>query len=104
MRILLDECAPRVIKKRLSGLAILTVQEMGWAGIQNGELLRLAEGQFDVFITTDKNLRHQQNLSGRRLAVVLLPSNQVPVVTGLLPALEQSLKTIEPWAFLEIPL
>ena len=63
MNILLDECTPRVVKKRLSHLAIRTVQEMGWSGVKNGVLLKLADQQFDVFITTDKNLRHQQNLS-----------------------------------------
>jgi hypothetical protein len=46
------------------------VQEMGWAGVKNGKLLKLAEPQFAVFITTDKNLRCQQNLSGRKLAII----------------------------------
>ena len=92
MKILLDECTPRVVKKRLPQLDIRTTQEMGWAGRKNGDLLAAAESQFDVFITTDKNLRHQQNLSGRRLAVVLLPSNQVPIVEALIPALEEALK------------
>ena len=57
MNILLDECTPHVVKKRLPALGIRTVQEMGWAGIKNGELLKLAETEFEVFITTDKNLR-----------------------------------------------
>ena len=63
MNILLDECTPRVVKKRLPHLAIHTVQEMGWSGIKNSKLLKLADQQFEVFITTDKNLRHQQNLA-----------------------------------------
>jgi hypothetical protein len=83
MNILLDECTPGVVKKRLSHLAIRTVQEMGWSGAKNGVLLKLADQQFDVFITTDNNLRHQQNLSQVALAFVLLPSNQVPVVVAL---------------------
>lgn len=74
MRILPDECTPRILKRKLSGLAISTVQEMKWSGTKNGALLDLDEGQFDVFITTDKNLRYQQNLAGRRLAFILLPS------------------------------
>lgn len=77
---------------------------MGWTGLSNGDLLALAEKQFDAFITADQNLRYQQNLSGRRLSVIVLLSNQVPVVATLLPAINQALKGIEPGAFVEIPL
>lgn len=63
MNILLDECTPSAIKKRLPHLAIRTVQDMSWSGVKNGKLLALADPQFDVFITTDKNLRYQQNLA-----------------------------------------
>ena len=68
MKILLDESVPRLLKVRLPQLDISTVQEMGWTGIQNGELLRRAEELFDVFITADQNLRYQQQLTGRKLA------------------------------------
>ena len=104
MKVLLDECTPRVVKKRLPTHDISTVQEMGWAGIKNGELLTLAEAQFEVFITTDKNLRYQQNLAGRALAVLVLPSNQVPVVERVLPAIESALQTIKAGDYIEIPL
>jgi predicted nuclease of predicted toxin-antitoxin system len=104
MKILLDECTPRVVKRRLAEHDISTVQEMGWAGVKNGELLALAESKFEVFITTDKNLRYQQNLSQRKLAFILLPSNQVPVVESVIPALEAALTSIEPKDFVEIPL
>jgi predicted nuclease of predicted toxin-antitoxin system len=103
MKVLLDECTPRVVKNRLPAHDINTVQEMGWAGIKNGELLTLAEQQFEVFITTDKNLRYQQNLSQRKLAFVLLPSNQVPVVETVIPTLEAALTTIKVGDFVEIP-
>lgn len=102
MNILLDECTPRVVKKCLSHLAIRTVQEMNWSGVKNGELLKLAEQQFDVFITTDKNLRYQQNLARIQLAVILLPSNQVPVVIALLPTIEKAVKAIQIGDFVEI--
>lgn len=104
MNILLDECTPRVVKKRLPKLNIQTVQEMGWSGLKNGELLAAAEGQFDVFVTTDKNLRYQQNLQGRRLAVLLLPSNQVPIVERLITHIEANLMTIRAGDFVAIPL
>ena len=78
---------------------------MGWTGTKNGELLRQAEAEFDVFVTTDQQLRFQQNLSGRALAIiVLLPTNQVRTVVSLLPAIEESLKRVQPGMFLTIPL
>jgi hypothetical protein len=81
---------------------ITTVQEAGWAGVKNGELLSKADGRFDVFITTDKNLRHQQNLAKFKFAVLLLPSNQVPVVVALLPKIESLLLTVRPGDFIEL--
>lgn len=102
MKILLDECTPRIVKKRLPHLAVSTVHEMGWDGLKNGELLTAAEGEFDVFITTDKNLRYQQNLTGRGFAVMLLPSNQVPVVETLIPAIEAALDNAQTGDFIEI--
>ncbi len=77
---------------------------MGWTGLSNGDLLALAEKQFDAFVTADKNIRYQQNLSGRRLSVIVLPSNQVPIVKDLLPAIDRALKGIQLGAFVEIPL
>jgi Domain of unknown function (DUF5615) len=83
VKILLDESVSRLFKLRLPQLNISTVQELGWAGVRNGELLRRAEELFDVFVTADQNLRFQQNLSGRKLAIIVLPSNQVPLVARL---------------------
>lgn len=102
MKVLLDECTPRVVKMRLQPRTISTVQERGWQGIKNGELLKRAEQEFDVLVTADRNLPRQQNLSGRRLAVVVLPSNQVPVVVRLLPELERVLDTIQPGTLVEL--
>ena len=104
MKILLDESVPRLIKLRLPQLDISTVQEMGWAGLRNGELLRRAEEQFDIFVTADQNLRYQQNLSGRTIAILVLPSNQVPLVAQLVPAIEALLTTIQPGAVVDVPL
>ena len=103
MKILLDECTPRLVKKRMTGHEVRTVQEMGWAGFKNGELLSRLEGQFDVFVTTDKNLRHQQNLMGRGFAVLLLPSNQVPTVAALIPDVEAALRSARAGDFIELP-
>jgi len=102
MNILLDECTPRALKNRLPHLAIRTVQDMGWSGVKNGKLLALADPQFDVFITTDKNLRYQQNLAPLKLAIMLLPTNRVRVVIALIPKIEEVLKTIQSGEFIEI--
>ena len=81
MRILIDECAPRALRKYLTdrGHECRTVQEAGWSGKRNGELLSLAEVAFDVLVTVDTNLRYQQNLTGRKIAIVVLlsPSNRL---------------------------
>lgn len=76
MTVLLDESVPRLVQERLPQLAIRTVQELGWNGLKNGELLKRAELQFDVFITADKKLRYQQNLSNTKLAIIVLPSTK----------------------------
>lgn len=76
---------------------------MGWAGIKNGPLLKLVEAHFEVFITTDKNLRHQQNLTNRKLAFILLPTNQVPIVAALVAEIEAALNKIQIGDFVEIP-
>lgn len=104
MKILLDESVPRLLKLRLPQLNISTVQEMGWTGVQNGELLRRAEELFDILITADQNLRYQQNLSGHKLAILVLPSNQVPLVTRLVPVVETLLTTIQPGMVVDVPL
>ena len=104
MKILLDESVPHVVQTRLSHLAIRTVQDMGWAGTKNGELLRRAEAEFDVFVTADQKLRYQQNLSGRKLAIIVIPTNQVRSVISVLPAIENALKLVQPGAVIEIPL
>ena len=72
MRILLDECVPWPIQKLLGGHECVTVKQRGWMGIKNGDLLRLAEGEFDLFVTSDQSLRYQQNLVGCRLPILYL--------------------------------
>ena len=104
MKILLDESVPRLLKLRLPQLNISTVQEIGWAGVQNGELLRRAEELFDVFVTADQNLQFQQNLSRHKLAILVLPTNQVPLVAKLVPVIETLLTTIQPGAVVGVPL
>jgi hypothetical protein len=88
MRVLLDECVPRALRKELLGHEVKTVAEAGWAGVKNGELLQLAAGQFDLLLTVDRNLEYQQNFAGVALAVIVIhaPSNDVAVLRPLMPA------------------
>jgi predicted nuclease of predicted toxin-antitoxin system len=72
VRILLDECLPKRLKRDLVGHEAQTVPEMGWASKTNGELLALAESGFDVFLTVDRNLSFQQEITRFNVAVVVL--------------------------------
>jgi predicted nuclease of predicted toxin-antitoxin system len=100
MRILLDECAPSALKSyfRTRGHECRTVQEAGWSGKRNGELLNLAEARFDVFFTVDTNLRYQQNLTNRRIAIVILQSssNRLEHLRPFFPACAEAVSKIVP--------
>jgi hypothetical protein len=77
MKVLLDECVPQPLARVLTGHVCTTAQACGWAGFKNGDLLRLAENEFEAFLTADKNLRYQQNLAGRRLPILEVSANDV---------------------------
>jgi len=74
MRVLFDQGTPAPLRHALTPHEISTAFELGWSNLENGDLLRAAEGRFEVFITTDQNLRYQQNLTGRQLAILVLPT------------------------------
>lgn len=98
MKVLIDESLPKRLKRLLPGHRVTTVPEMGWASKQNGELIRLASEQFDVFLTGDQNLIYQQNLSGLDIAVVMLGArnNRFDSLAPLMPQVQKALETIEP--------
>ncbi len=86
MKILLDECVPLQVRHALGGHEIATAQRMGWGGSSNGHLLDKAEqAGFTVFIVADKNLRYQQNLSRRRIAILELWTNHRPTLEQHFP-------------------
>ncbi|MDQ1610434.1 MAG: hypothetical protein QOG00_365 [Pyrinomonadaceae bacterium] len=96
MKLLLDECIDRRFAAELAWYEVKTVPQMGWATKKNGELLKLAESEFDVFLTVDRNLAFQQNLSNFNIAVLILhtTSNRladlkplVPRILSVIPAL-----------------
>ena len=74
MKILFDQGTPAPLRRELVGHMVRTAHEMGWDEKSNGELLALAEVEFQLLITTDKNLQYQQNLTGRNLAILVLPT------------------------------
>lgn len=87
MRVLLDECVDRRLARDIVGHDVTTVPQMGWATIRNGDLLALAEGKFDVFVTVDRNLSFQQNLPRFDIAVMILRarSNRLKDLRPLVP-------------------
>jgi len=106
MRVLIDECAPRALKKLLVDHRhdCRTVQESGWAGKKNGELLRLAETAFDVLVTVDTNLLYQQDLAGHKIAVVVLhsSSNRLDHLRQYFPACVVAIEKIKPGEIVQI--
>lgn len=94
MKLLLDECIDRRLAKEFSSADVKTVSQLKWAGIKNGELLSLAERDFDIFITVDRNLSFQQHLPKFDIAVILLHAKTnklidlkmlVPKIIAILP-------------------
>jgi hypothetical protein len=104
MRLLLDECVPKRLKRELPGHEAKTVQDMGWAGVQNGALLQLANGQFDAFLRVDQGIEYQQNLSCLRISIILMvaPSNDVDDLRPLLHGVEQALAGLRPGEIIRV--
>jgi hypothetical protein len=99
MRVLLDENLPRQLKQHFSPVVeVLTVQERGWSGIKNSALLRLAAGEFEVFLTMDKGVEYQQNLQSLSIGVLIIraPSNRFEDLQALIPEVHNALHAIDP--------
>lgn len=96
MRILLDQGTPAPLRRALPDHEVVTAHEKGWATLTNGELLAAAEGSFDVLVTTDQNLRHQQNLAGRRLAVLVRPTTSWPRLRLHVAAIATAVAALRP--------
>src|SRR3954468_769303 len=99
MRLLLDECVPKQLRRHLKGHNPITVAAAGWAGIKNGRLLKLAAGKaFEAFITTDQGYEFQQNPATLPLSIVIIfsKSNAMPDVLPFVPRLLMSLSNLKP--------
>jgi hypothetical protein len=105
VRVFVDTNVPHPLRRELPGHDIATAQHLGWGALRNGELLRVVEDAgFEVFMSADQNPRHQQNLRGRKLAVLVLPTNHLDLLRPLVPAIQARLANIQPGDFVELPL
>ena len=104
MRILFDQGTPAPLREHLPGHSVETAYEKGWSALRNGELLAKAEAEFDVLITTDRNLRHQQNLAERRIAILVLPTTSWPRLQSITREVATTIASLKPGQYLEVPL
>jgi len=104
VRVLFDQGVPAPLRDHLRGHEVRTAFELGWSTLNNGELLAVAEPKFDVFVTTDRNLQQQQNLAGRRIAVLVLPTTSWPRLQAIAARIAAELGSLEPGVYREVPL
>ena len=103
MLVLFDHGTPAPIRSFLEGHTIKRTQDMGWDRLTNGELLDAAEANgFDLLLTTDKNIRHQQNLTGRKIAIIVLGNAQWPVLRLHVERLVAAVSSVTPGSYLEV--
>jgi hypothetical protein len=103
MLILFDHVTPKGIARSLVGHTVIKAKDRGWDTFSNGDLLAAAEqAGFDVFVTADKNMRYQQNLSGRRIALVVLSTPQWPVVKLNLEKIAAVVNAATPGSYAEV--
>ena len=103
MLVLLDQGTPTPLARYLPQHIVRTANQQGWATLGNGELLAVAEtGGFDVFVTTDKNLRHQQNLSARSIAIVVVMYAQWPGLEPYVDLVVRAVDNTKPGSYTEV--
>jgi hypothetical protein len=104
MKLLLDECVARDLKRDLTGHEVATVIEAGFGGLENGELLRAASGVYDAFITVDRNLPFQQNIQTLQLGIIILKARGITYedLKPLAPGILQALSTLKAGEFIYI--
>jgi hypothetical protein len=100
MRILFDQGTPVPLKQHLTGHTVFTAYE--GATLSNGELLATAEKAFDLLVTTDQNLRYQQNLTGRKLAIIVLPTTSWPEIQKHIDPIIKAISLIKPGDYNEV--
>ena len=103
MRVLFDQGTPVPLRHALSAHSVSTAYELGWATLKNGDLLRCAQEQgFDVLVTTDSNLRYQQNLTARNIAVLVLSTTSWPRIRAVAERVAKAVAAATPGSYCEI--
>jgi hypothetical protein len=103
VKVLFDQGTPAPLRKSLVNHEVTTAHEQGWSQLQNGELIATAEASgFEVFVTTDKNLKYQQNLAGRSLAIVVLLTTSWPRIKGHLPVVVEAINQAQRGSYREV--
>jgi predicted nuclease of predicted toxin-antitoxin system len=102
MKILLDECVPWPMRNLLTNHECSNPFRCGWNGVTNGELLKLAENEFELFITADQNLRYQQNLTGRSIAILELSNNDLRRILAADSSIIEAVATIQEGEYLQL--
>ena len=103
MRILLDQCTPAPLRSALAGHVVVTAYERGWSTLDNGDLLTAAEADgFDLMVSTDQNIRYQQKLAGRRIAILVLPTANWPNIRLHITKVTAAVQALPVGAYLEL--
>lgn len=103
MKILFDVNMPHPLRQDFPGHEIVTAQFQGWAELENGDLVNAAEKNgFEILMTADKNLGYQQNLTGRKLAILVLPTNKLKILKRIVPNIHEKLNSMKAGDFVEI--
>ena len=102
MKILLDACVPRPLRKFIPDHTVSTAQEMGWGKLKNGALLQAVEPEFDAFLTSDQNLKYQQKVSERKLAILVLSTNDWPTLQRMEKEIAIKVSALKPGDFIEM--
>ena len=103
MKVLFDHCTPAPLRRHLIGHSIDTAYELGWETLRNGALLHLAEQHgYEMLVTTDQSIRHQQNLSDRKIGLLLLLSNSWPRIRLHIESIQNELNGMRPGEFKEL--
>jgi hypothetical protein len=102
MRILFDQGTPLPLREHILTHSVATVFELGWSNLENGKLLAAAEVSFDLLITTDQQIRYQQNLRGRQLAIIVLLTTSWPRIRTQIPQIQDAIESIRAGDYREI--
>ena len=103
MRILFDNGAPRQLGRQLFGHVVEEARERGWDALSNGDLLdRAEEAGFEVLVTTDQDIQHQQNMSNRRIAVIVLMNTAWPLISRRVETIRNALEGVQPGEVREV--